>query len=164
MKKALAILLVALALLGCETEGGLLFTYAAQGTEIQAERLVAQFLGKPSKPIPYGGMDIDRPIKRMQGRWPQLKAELDRGSIGLTEEGGVAIRDASPSTELKALARAENHDRGTFYRGLGVAVGHGAEVESHWLAYTEDVFGKEWLKQAPAGWWLRSADGQWKRK
>lgn len=162
---ALWIVVTTLFLAGCETSGGHLFTYAAQGTQIQAERLVAKVLGQPAKPLPYGGPDIDRPLKRMLARWPQVKAELDKGSVGLTDTGYLAVRDAGKrAVELKKLVREENFDRQVLYRGLCVAVGHGDESIAGWVAYTEDSFATEWNRQAPIGWWLLETEQGWRRK
>lgn len=152
-------------LAGCETSGGMLLTYGAQGTKIQAERLVAKVYGLPGQPLPYGGPDIDNPLKRMQQRWPQLKTELDQGSVGFTDTGYVAIREAgNKSAELKQLVRAENTDRQILYRGMTDAVGHNTEALAAWIAYTEDSFAEEWIRQAPTGWWLFDSEQGWRRK
>ena len=156
-------MLVALA--GCESTGEHLFTYAAKGTIIQAQRLVGQFFDGSSEPLPYGGPNIDPPLQRMHERFPQLREQLDHGALGLTEDGDVAIRDAAEATpELKRLVRAENRDRAVLYTGMAGAVGHGGDTLQHWLAYTDATFGAEWQKQAPAGWWLRNEQGEWRRK
>jgi hypothetical protein len=160
-----ALLLATLVLAGCETSGGHLLTYAADGTVIQAERLVARIQGNPAKPLPYSGPDIDRPLARMQARWPQLKAELAAGRLGLTDTGYIGIRESGPQAlELRKLVRAENLDRQVLYRGMGDAVGHGGENVMLWMPYTEDVFANEWIRQAPAGWWFLNAEQVWQRK
>lgn len=164
MRAALAIFGFTAVLAACETDGGHLLTYAAQGTEIQAERVVAAFIGMPSKAAPYAGGDMARPLARMQQRWPQLRVALDGGQLGITDDGMLAMKRASPAPELKAMMRAENLDRILYYRAFSATVGHGAEVEHTWLAVTQDEFGKAWEKQAPTGWWLRDADGNWRRK
>lgn len=166
--KRLRFLVVAgvfLLLTGCETVNGFLFTYAAQGTQIEADRLVAKVYGLPGKLLPYGGPDIDAPLQRMLLRWPQLKAELSKGSIGLTDTGYVAMREVVARTaELKKLVRAENLDRQFLYRGVSEAVGHGGESLLVWIAYTEDSFASEWNRQAAPGWWLLDAEQGWQRK
>jgi len=165
MKKLLAALSLAFLLAGCETEGGLLFTYGAQGTQIQAERLVAQVYGKPAKPLPYGNADIDQAVARMKARWPQIKAELEAGIIGLTDHGEVAIRITGDAAKpLRKLVRDENRDRQLLYRAMGQAIGHTGAAELTWLAYTEDVFAQEWLKQAPSHWWFRDESQVWRKK
>lgn len=167
MNRLRALLLVVVTLLAaCEsTDGKHLLTTAAGGTEIQAERLVAQLLGKPHKPLPYGGADIERPLARMQARWPQIVVELNQGAIGLTDDGMLRIRGGSDRfAELKKLVRAENHDRQVLYRGLCAEVGYSGGNVLLWLPFTEDTFAREWQKQAPAGWWYLDAGGHWQQK
>lgn len=164
MTRWLAPVLLAALLAGCETEGGLLFTYGAQGTQIQAERLVARIYGLPAKPLPYGSADIDQAFQRMQERWPQVRAALNAGTLGLTDDGLLAMRaSGATALALSPLLRAENRDRQLLYRAQGIAVGHGDVAELSWLAYTEDTFAREWLKQAPANWWYRDAAQTWRR-
>ena len=157
------------ALAACESLPNHVLTYGAKGTEIQAQRLVAQVYGQPADPLPYGGPDIDRPLARMQARWPVLRAELERGRIGLTEDGDVALRNAgsadkAEARQLKSLLKAENRDRGVLYRAMTEAIGHNGDAMAKMLPYTEDVFGQEWARQAPAGWWLQDHRGEWSQK
>lgn len=160
------LLVVLLALLaGCESTPTHLFTYAAQGTVIQAERYVAMVFGKDVWPLPYGGAAIDEPLQRMQARLPQLKTQLDAGVLGLTDDGEVALRQSdSSATELFSLVRDENRDRAVFYVGMAVAVGHGQDTLPFWLPYVKATFGAEWHKNAPSGWYLRNAQGEWRRQ
>ncbi len=163
---ALRALLVILTmfLAGCETTDGHLFTYAAQGTVIQAERLVAKVYGHPAKALPYGGVDIDESVKRIQARWPRLQVELAKGSLGMTDNGYIAIREkGSQAAELRKLVRAENLDRQILYLAMSEGVGHGGAYILTWLPYTEDVFAGQWIKQAPAGWWFLDAEQIWRR-
>ncbi|MGE5384763.1 MAG: DUF1318 domain-containing protein [Betaproteobacteria bacterium] len=162
----LRVLLVMLAILlaGCETTDGHLLTYAAQGTVIQAERLVAKVYGHPTKPLPYSGANIEQPLQRMQARWPKLQAELAKGSLGLSDTGYVAIHEkGSHPAELRKLVRAENLDRQILYMAMSEEVGHGGAFILTWLPYTEDVFAGEWIKQAPPGWWFLDAEQVWRR-
>jgi hypothetical protein len=160
------LVVVSLALLAaCESTSTHLFTYAAQGTVIQADRLVSQFFSGSREALPYGGPNIDAPLLRMHERFPELRTQLDRGTLGLTEDGDVAIREAGSATpELKKLLRDENRDRAVLYTGMAAAVGHGGDTLSQWLSYVDASFGAEWQKQAPSGWWLRNAQGEWRRK
>jgi len=163
--RALLLAVAALLLAACETTGGRLFTYAALGTQIEADRVVAQVYGLPGKPLPWAGIDIMAPLQRIQARQPQLRAELAAGRLGLTDNGYVAIRAAEgKATELKTLVRAENLDRQFLYRAVSEAVGHGGQSLLAWIAYTEDQFAAEWLRQAPAGWWSFDSERGWIRK
>jgi len=140
------------------------FTYAAQGTAIQAERLVGRFFGKPG-PLLYGGVGIEQPVQHMQERFPELKKQLDEGNLGLAEDGDIDIPNTALATpELKRLVRAENRDRAFLYNAMTVAVGHDRHERWSWLAYVDATFGAEWQKQAPSGWWLRNERGEWRQK
>jgi hypothetical protein len=151
-----------LGLSGCASTPDHLLTYPAQGVVIQADRLVAPFFGRAADPLPYGGPDIDQPLRRMHERFVQLKPELDSGTLGLTDEGEVAIREAAAETpELGLLVCAENKDRAILYRAMSTAVGYS---EGIYVPYVEASFASEWQKQAPAGWWLRDDRGQWSQK
>lgn len=162
--------MVLVLLAACESTPNHLLTYAAQGTAIQAERLVGQLLGKDVWPLPYQGMydstNISAPLQRMRDRFTVLKSHLDSGEVGLTDDGDVAIRgDGSGSPELVQLVREENQDRAIFYFGMCSAVGHGgADVLYAWLPYVRVTFGAEWQKQAPEAWWLRNERGEWLKK
>ncbi len=162
---------VALAgLAACETTPDIVFTYGAQGVEIQAQRLVSEVYGAPSDPLPYSNGDLVFAIQGIKTRWPSLKPLLDDGTVGLTDDGDVALRDASSRSDgelksLRALVKAENRDRFFLYRGMTSATGHdGDAMASGWMEYCEQVFGKEWWRQAPKGWWLRGPRGEWVQK
>ncbi len=151
-----------LALAGCESTPTHLLTYSAQGVVIQAERLVAPFFGRAADPLPYGEPDIDLPLRRMHERFAQLKPQLDDGTLGLTDEAEVGIRDAATTTpELALLVCKENNDRAILYGAMSTAVGY---PEGLYVPYVEAVFAAEWRKQAPVGWWLRDGHGQWWQK
>ena len=102
--------------------------------------------------------------KSMANRFMQLRTYLEAGVIGLTQDGGVALRDAT-TVELKALLAldalivAENKDRATLYREIARANNH-AEWESDLRA----VFGKRWISRMPAGWFYRDDKGLWVKK
>ena len=152
-------------LAACESTPTHLFTYAAQGTVIQAERFVGSILGQDVWPLPYRGTNIDQPLQRMQGRFAQLKEQLDAGVVGLTDDGEVALRQPDASLpELFTLVRDENRDRAIFYFGMAVAVGHGSDTLQTWLPYVKATFGAEWQKHASAGWYLRNEGGEWHRQ
>ena len=148
-------------LVACASPPDVLLTYAAQGVVIQAERLVSSLLDETAERLPYGGPAIEAPLRRMQARFPALRAALEAGTIGLTEDGDVAIPDPARSTpELRELVRMENRDRAFFYAGMAEAVGH----QTFFVSYVDATFGAEWQKRAPSGWWLRDEHGRWQTK
>lgn len=102
---------------------------------------------------------------RMQQRFQSsLRALLDSGAIGFSNDGMVTLRDAS----LVALAQrnavqqtiaAENQDRAEVYRLIAEANGH-----PEWEAKIRATFAKEWIEQAHNGWYYQDASGTWQRK
>lgn len=158
-----------LLLSACESSPTHLLTYAAAGTEIQAERLVGQMLGKDVWPMPYrgryGSVDISEPLVRMQARFPSLKSYLDGGEVGLGANGEIVLREPDrASTELSQLVRDENRDRATFYEGMCSAVGHDGSDSTGWLPYVRVTFGTAWHKQALDGWWIVDSKNIWSKK
>lgn len=134
-------------------------------TEIQAEHLVSRILGKPAKQKITITAPIDGSLQRMLLRWPQVQGELERGSVGMTDDGMLRIRQANGRlAELKMLVRQENFDRQMLYRALCAELGYSEGWVIHWLPTVEDTFAREWVKQAPAGWWHADAEGRWQRK
>lgn len=168
--RALLLAAALASLTACETTPDRVFTYAAHGVEIQAERLVAEVYGQPADPLPYSNADIYYALEGIKPRWPSLKPWLDDGTVGLTEDGDVAIRDAGLRSgddlrQLRALVKAENRGRFFLYRGMAAATGHSAEgAAAKWMEYVEDVFAREWWKRAPKGWWYQDSRGHWTQK
>jgi hypothetical protein len=161
---------VALAgLTACETTPERVFTYGARGVEIQAERFVADVYGHPADPLPYSNPDINYAIDGIKARWPALKPLLDDGTLGLTEDGEIAIhdpgkREGADARKLRALVKAENRDRFFLYRGMTAAVGHGDDSFQLMIDVTEEAFAREWYKQAPKGWWIQDHRVRWTQK
>jgi hypothetical protein len=44
------------------------------------------------------------------------------------------------------------------------AIGHADDTFQLMIDYTEDTFGREWVKQAPQGWWVQDHQGRWAQK
>lgn len=166
---ALLVGIAAASLAGCESTPERVFTYGAMGTVIQAERLVADVYGQPADPLPYGGPDIDGPLARMKARWPDLQPLLEAGTLGLTDDGEIAIHEVGARSRaevrsLRKLTKSENYDRNVLYRAMTGAIGHADDTFQLMIDYTEDTFGREWVKQAPQGWWVQDHQGRWAQK
>ena len=75
----------------------------------------------------------------------------------------MTVRDAS-KLELKdrvamnAAVADDNRDRKAVYREVAVANGH-----PEWESQIRDVFAKQWISSARAGWWYQQG-GSWKQK
>ena len=168
-RRLLLVLALCGGLVACESMPDVLITTGTSGIKIQAERLVAQVYGLPSEPLPYGGPDIDNPLASMKVRWPKLKPLIEDGTVGLTEDGELAVRDVGKREKpgvraVRALVRAENRDRQVLYRAMTDAGGYSMVSGTGMLDYTEDVFAEQWATQAPKGWWIQDHRGQWFRK
>lgn len=102
---------------------------------------------------------------RMQQRFEnQLEKHFASGAIGFTNDGLVAVRDASAASlaERAALHPAvadENRDRNAVYREIAVANGH-----PEWEAQIRAIFARQWIAQARPGWYYQDASGAWQRK
>ncbi|MEQ1517736.1 MAG: YdbL family protein [Usitatibacteraceae bacterium] len=102
--------------------------------------------------------------KSLANRFVQLKPHLDAGTVGLTHDGVVALRDPAridvrTLIGLDALLEEENKDRATLYREIARANGR-----PEWEADLRAAFGRRWIARMPAGWHHRDALGQWQRK
>ncbi|PJJ99650.1 hypothetical protein CO611_04030 [Lysobacteraceae bacterium NML03-0222] len=101
---------------------------------------------------------------QMQSRFEStLRAGFDSGALGFTQDGMVTVRDAG-KLELKdrvamnAAVADDNRDRKALYREVAVANGH-----PEWEGQIREVFARQWIERARAGWWYQSAAG-WKQK
>lgn len=100
----------------------------------------------------------------MEARHPQLKKYYDAGSVGLTPDGLVQVRDQNliPLPERNAarkLVADENADRANLYREIATANGH-----PEWEADIRTTFAQRWVSKAAQGWYYQDANGAWKQK
>lgn len=101
---------------------------------------------------------------RMEARFNStLRKGFDAGALGFTGDGLITVRDPS-KLELKdrvamnAAVADDNRDRKAVYREVAVANGH-----PEWEAQIREVFARQWVASAKAGWWYQSG-GSWKQK
>lgn len=115
-------------------------------------------------------LNIQTPaVREIQARMKQrfdgvLTKAFAAGSIGLTRDGLVAVRDASavPLAERSGLNQAvadENRDRKAVYAEIARANGH-----PEWEAQIQSTFAAQWIQQARAGWYHQDAAGAWKQR
>ena len=102
---------------------------------------------------------------RMKERFDNLlSGYLASGTIGLGNDGYVAVRDAAsvPLPQRAALNQAvadENRDRKAVYSEIASANGNAA-----WEDRIRASFAKQWQQQAKAGWYYQDDSGVWKQK
>ena len=139
----------------------------AQRMLLAAAASVLDFIVPPAHA--QANLNVDTPAIRqltqsMEARHAQLKKYYDAGSIGLTRDGLVQVRDQNlvPLPErnsVRKLVAEENADRANLYREIAAANGH-----SEWEADIRTTFAERWASKAPAGWWYQDESGAWKQK
>ena len=114
-------------------------------------------------------LEIDTPAiaaikSSMRANHGELKPHYQSGAIGLTRDGGVAMRDANlvplaQRQKVNSLIAAQNKDRAALYKEIAVANGH-----PEWEPQVRSTFAERWIGKAPAGWWYQNASGAWVQK
>ncbi len=100
----------------------------------------------------------------MEKRFKKLKPFYANGSVGMTNNGLVAVRDLNAvplknRKKVSGLVAEENRDRKALYREIARANKH-----PEWEADIRSTFASRWIKNAPGGWWYQDAKANWKRK
>lgn len=113
-------------------------------------------------------MEIDTPAitalkSSMQARHSQLLSHYNTGAVGLTNDGLIAVRDATavPLKErggINSLVSAENADRSALYKEIAKANGH-----PEWEGEVRQTFAERWIGKAQGGWFYQGAGG-WVKK
>ncbi|HED18420.1 MAG TPA: DUF1318 domain-containing protein [Gammaproteobacteria bacterium] len=116
-----------------------------------------------------GDINIQTPAistlrKTMEARFPKLKPFYVGGSVGMTQDGLIKIRDLNAIAlrdrkTVNTLVAAENRDRNVLYREIARANG-----EPGWEAEIRKTFAGRWIGNAPGGWWYQDKGGNWKQK
>lgn len=99
----------------------------------------------------------------MQARHNQLSPFYSSGAVGLTQDGMIAVRDATavPLKDrggLNGLVGAENADRAKLYKEIAAANGH-----PEWQGEIQNTFAGRWIDKAQSGWFYQSG-GSWVKK
>ena len=101
---------------------------------------------------------------RMESRFNStLRTGFDSGALGFTGDGLITVRDASKlalkdRVAMNTAVADDNRDRKAVYREVAVANGH-----PEWEGQIREVFARQWVASAKAGWWYQSG-GVWKQK
>jgi uncharacterized protein len=139
----------------------------AQRVLLAAAASLLDFIVPPAHA--QANLNIDTPAVRqitqsMEARHTQLKKYYDAGSIGLTRDGLVQVRDQNlvPLPErnsVRKLVAEENADRANLYREIAAANGH-----PEWEADIRTTFAERWASKAAGGWYFQDSSGAWKQK
>jgi len=100
----------------------------------------------------------------MEARFAALKPFYDSGSVGMTADGLITVRDlnAVPLRDRKTvntLVADENRDRNAVYREIAVANGR-----PEWEGEIRKTWAREWQNNARPGWYYQGPDGSWRQK
>jgi uncharacterized protein len=107
---------------------------------------------------------IEKLRASLRNYFGELKPYLVNGSIGLTNDGLLALRDANgiplaQRQRINTLIAADNDDRIALYREIARANG-----KPEWEADIHATFAQRWIDRAPSGWYYQSPAGTWVRK
>jgi uncharacterized protein len=99
----------------------------------------------------------------MQARHTQLQPHYAAGGVGLTQDGFIAVKDASavPLSQrgvLAGLVKDENADRARLYKEIAAVNGH-----PEWQGEIQSTFAARWIDKAQTGWFYQKA-GEWVKK
>ncbi len=102
--------------------------------------------------------------KSMRDRHAQLLPYYTSGAVGITRDGGVALRDANavPLPEratANRLVAAENADRTSLYKEIALANG-----KPEWEGEIRNTFAQRWIERSQPGWYVQNAQSQWTKK
>jgi len=116
-----------------------------------------------------GDINIQSPAintlrKSMEARFPELKPYYVGGSVGMTQDGLIKMRDLNAIAlrdrkTVNTLVAAENRDRNALYKEIANANG-----QPEWEADIRKTFAARWIGNAPGGWWYQDKGGSWKQK
>lgn len=101
----------------------------------------------------------------MADRFPRLQPLYNKGAIGETNNGFVAIRDTSAlslkeKADLNRLVDQENADR----RALYGEIIRGNNLDMRNLGEVQRLFANSWRDRSGPGWWIQLDSGQWGKK
>lgn len=93
-----------------------------------------------------------------------LKPYLDKGNVGIGQDGLLALRSADglnlkERADVNQLIEAENKDREALYAEIAKA----NSISSDNIPRIKSIFAKSWIEQARPGWWIQSG-GNWQKK
>ncbi len=94
-----------------------------------------------------------------------LKPYLDKGSVGISNEGLLTVRGSEglslkEKASLTRLTKAENRDREALYLEIAKANNFTADK----VPEIRKIFAGSWINNARSGWWVQDPGGAWRRK
>ncbi|MFI5340889.1 MAG: YdbL family protein [Candidatus Methylomirabilales bacterium] len=101
----------------------------------------------------------------MANRFPLLQPLYNKGALGETNNGLVAIRDTGAlslkeKADLNRLVEQENADRQALYTEIIRA----NNLDMGKMGDLQRLFANSWRDRSSAGWWIQLDNGQWSKK
>jgi uncharacterized protein YdbL (DUF1318 family) len=101
----------------------------------------------------------------IKNRSELLKPYMDRGNVGITRDGLLAVRTSEglslkERAEVQQLVAAENRDREALY----VEIAKANNIARETVPKIKAIFAKSWVEQARPGWQIQDAQGNWRKK
>lgn len=119
---------------------------------------------KPAFDLDIGTPPIVITKHSIAQRFSRLVRFYEAGEIGLAHDGLIYLRDGGKMSPAKRriaekLIDIENVERKTLIFAIADGNHRRDEQDKVW-----ELMRKRWHEQWRSGWWLRDADGKWKRK
>lgn len=115
--------------------------------------------------------EVNQAYAEMNQRLPRLNALFDSGTVGLTNQGLVTIRDKAKATpQDDALVTAENKSRKVVVEAMAKAIFKITKQEQNKkamdqvLAKAAATYADNKRDAARPGWWIQSQNGRWLQK
>lgn len=135
--------------------------YAAEA-EVDADALAIELSSMP---------EVLKAYDDMRGRLPKLNALFANGTIGLTNQGLVSVRDKAKATpQDQTLVTAENQSRKTVVTSMAKAIlklNKQKETKAALdlvLGKAASTFAETKRDAAQPGWWMQLPNGNWVQK
>jgi uncharacterized protein YdbL (DUF1318 family) len=101
----------------------------------------------------------------LKDKEPLLQPFFEKGTIGEANDGFIQIRSEDDlslkeKADVRRLTKEVNSDRENLYAEVARAL----NIEENQILRIQKIFGKRWIENSRAGWWIQKDDGEWIRK
>jgi hypothetical protein len=140
---------------------GLTLVAEARAAENVADTLAIEIAGMP---------EVLKAYDEMNARLAQLNALRDSGTVGMTNQGLIAVRDATRLGGNEALVKAENDNRKTVITAMAKAIlkiNRQPVTDANLrqvLAKASATYAETKREEARPGWWVQLPNGRWVQK
>jgi len=115
--------------------------------------------------------EVNSAYAEMNNRQAALNALFSNGTVGLTNQGLVTVRDkAKANAQSEALVSAENRNRKTIIGNMAKVILKTTKQEATKAALDQTMgkaaatYAETRRESAKAGWWMQLQNGKWVQK